>query len=110
MFITLIAAPSSTSTNPTPAFYDNMPLVLSISLPLTNLISIIISSLLASLITYLCLTRGRKQTHFSNTPVQKPSSTAPVPEYEPVIDPSEDLEMRSNEAYGHVTTTFHHVT
>ena len=70
---------------------------LGVGIPVTFLPTAIISSLLTLLITYLCLTRGKR--HKSTPQVQ-----------EPVYNPASSgtsVEMKSNVAYGQVTTGGH---
>ena len=71
---------------------------LGVGIPLTFLLTAIISSLLTLLITYLCLTRVWNHSKFT------PSVQEPV--YDPVSGTSTggNVEMKSNMAYGHVTT------
>ena len=66
--------------------------------PVTFLLTAIISSLLTLLITYLCLTRGKRHKSTLD-PVQKPV-------YNPVSSGT-SVEMKSNVAYGQVTTKGH---
>ena len=70
---------------------------LGVGIPVSILLSSIISSLLTLLITYLCLTRGKR--HKSTPPVQEPV-------YDPVSSGT-SVEMKSNVAYGQVTTGRH---
>ena len=70
---------------------------LGVGIPVSILLSSIISSLLTFLITYLCLTRGKH--HKSTPPVQEPV-------YDPVSSGT-SVEMKSNVAYGQVTTGGH---
>ena len=63
-----------------------------VGIPGTFLLTAVISSLVASLITYLCLTR--RGSHKSTPPVQE----------EPVYDRVSHVEMKSNKSYDHVIT------
>ena len=70
---------------------------LGVGIPVSVLLTAIISSLVASFITYLCLTKGR--SHKSTPPAQEPV-------YDPVSSGT-SVEMKSNVAYGQVTTGGH---
>ena len=70
---------------------------LGVGIPVSVLLTAIISSLVTYFITYLCLTKGR--SHKSTPPVQKPV-------YDPVSSGT-SVEMKSNVAYGQVTTGGH---
>ena len=70
---------------------------LGVGIPVSILLSSIISSLLTLLITYRCLTRGKH--HKPTPPVQEPV-------YDPVSSGT-SVEMKSNVAYGQVTTGGH---
>ena len=85
-----------------PALAGCSQLALGLGIPLTFLLTAIISSLLTFLITYLCLIRSR--SHKYTPPVQEPVLTGPAPVYEPVSATSGEVEMKTNVAYGHVTT------
>ena len=77
-------------------------LALGLGIPLTFLLTAIISSLLTLLVTYLCLVTGRGKKWI--LPVQEPASTVPDPFYESVPTNSGGIELKDNVAYGHVTT------
>ena len=70
---------------------------LGVGIPVSVLLTTIISSLVASFITYLCLNKG--SCHKSTPPVQEPV-------YDPVSSGT-SVEMKSNVAYGQVTTGGH---
>ena len=70
---------------------------LGVGIPVTFILTAIISSLLTLLITYMCLTRGKR--HKSTLQVQEPV-------YDPVSSGTR-VEMKSNMAYGQVTTGVH---
>ena len=71
---------------------------LGVGIPVTFVLTAIIASLTASLISYLCLTRGR--SHKFTPPVQEPV-------YDHPVSFSTSVEMKSNVAYGQVTTGGH---
>ena len=66
-------------------------------IPVTFMLTAIISSLLTLLISYLCLRRGGNH---------KFASTVQEPVYDPVSSGT-SVEMKSNVAYGQVTTGGH---
>ena len=78
-----------------------------VGIPVTFLLTAIISSLLTLLITYLCLTRLRGRSHSKFTPQQQQQQQQQQgePVYDPVsavsgTRPTAAVEMSSNVAYG----------